>query len=99
MYLHASVVLNVTYWTIYEKFHEMVLQIKTIDKIDKAKSQPISDEGQDAVVASDIVDVHGENFGRSPTSNTSVKEGKKLSSGGKGQENYQNRRRRIMPRK
>ena len=53
MYLHASVVLNVTYWTIYEKFHEMVLQIK----IDKAKSQSISDEGQDAVVASDIVDV------------------------------------------
>ena len=69
-------VLNVTYWTIYEKFHEMVLQIKTIDKIDKAKSQPISDEGQDAVVASDIVDVHGENFGRSPTSNTSVRKGK-----------------------
>ena len=28
VYLHASVVLNVTYWTIYEKFHEMVLQIK-----------------------------------------------------------------------
>ena len=53
VYLHASVVLNVTYWTIHEKFHEMVLQIK----IDKAKSQSISDESQDAVVASDIVDV------------------------------------------
>ena len=30
VYLHASVVLNVTYWTIYEKFHEMVLQIKDV---------------------------------------------------------------------
>ena len=39
--LHATVVLNATYWTIYEKFHEAVLQIKT-DKIDKAKSQPIA---------------------------------------------------------
>ena len=55
VYLHASVVLNVTYWTIYEKFHEMVLQIK----IDKAKSQSISDEGQDAVVASDVARISG----------------------------------------
>ena len=51
VYKHVSVVLNVTYWTIYEKFHEMVLQIKTTDKIDKAKSHSISDEGQDAIVA------------------------------------------------
>ena len=51
--IHATAVLNATYWTIYGKFHEAVLQIK----IDKAKSQPTADEGADAVVASDILDM------------------------------------------
>ena len=53
MDIHATEVLNATYWTIYGKFHEPVLQIK----IDRAKSQPTADEGADTVVASDIVDL------------------------------------------
>ena len=51
--IYATAVLSATYWTIYGKFHEASLQIK----IDKAKSQPTADEGADAVVASDIVDM------------------------------------------
>ena len=28
---HSSVVLNITYWAIYERFHNAVLQLKNID--------------------------------------------------------------------
>jgi len=51
--LHAAAVLNIIYWAIYEGIHSAVLQ----NKIDSAVNQPITSEGADTVVDSDIVDV------------------------------------------
>ena len=92
VYLQASVVLNVTNWTIYEKFHEMVLQIKTTDiRLTKRKANQFQMKLPQTLWT-------WREFLAQPYINC-VKERKKLSLGGKGQENYENRRRRIMPRK
>lgn len=52
---HAAVLLNISYWTLYETFMTTVLQKKKIDS--EEPIQPISEAADSAVVDSDFVDV------------------------------------------